>query len=64
MLEYVQDVAGAFLDNIRVEGPRTDYSGEEVAPSIRRYIQEYICNIDRVLSKVERSSAIISAVKT
>jgi hypothetical protein len=64
ILEEVSDVAGAFVDDIGVEGPKTDYNGEETEPGIRRYILEHIQNIDRTLCEIERAGATVSGAKT
>jgi hypothetical protein len=64
ILEEVSDIAGAFVDDIGVEGPKTDYDGEETEPGIRRYILEHIQNIDRTLCEIERAGATVSGAKT
>ena len=64
ILEAVSDIAGAFVDDIGIEGPREDYDGEEVEPGIRRYILEHIQNIDKTLCEIERAGATVSGAKT
>ena len=64
ILEAVYKEAGAFIDDIGIEGPKTDYDGEEAAPSIQRFVKEHIVNVDKVLLEIERVGATISAKKT
>ena len=64
ILEEVSDIAGAFVDDIGVEGPKTDYGGEEIEPGLRRYIIEHIQNVDRMLCEIERAGATLSGLKT
>jgi hypothetical protein len=64
ILERVSDVASAFVDDIGVEGPKTDYDGEEIEPGIRRYILEHIQNVDKTLCAIERAGATVSGAKT
>ena len=50
-----------FLNNVGVKGPYTNYNREEVLPSIRRFILEYIQNLDKTLERIKRARASISA---
>ncbi len=50
-----------FLNNIRVKGPYTDYDSKEVLLRIRRYIFEYIQNLNKTLERIERVSRSIRA---
>lgn len=64
ILEAVSDIAGAFIDDIGIEGPRSRYGDEEVAPGIRRFVMEHLRNLDRVLCEIERAGATLSGEKT
>ena len=64
ILEHVMDIAGAYIDDIGIEGPKTDYGGEETASGIRRYVLEHIRNMDRVLLELERAGVTLDADKT
>jgi hypothetical protein len=59
-------VALLYLDDIGVKGSRTRYGEEEVPKlsGIRRFILEYIQNLDRVLADVERLGTTILAEKS
>ena len=39
----------AFIDDITVKGPRSEYNHEELAPGIRRFVYEYLTTLDRIL---------------
>ena len=39
----------AFIDNITVKGPQSDYDDEELAPGIRRFVYKYLTTLDRIL---------------
>lgn len=54
----------SYLDDIGVKGPRTTYNEEFVLPGIRRYMLEYIQNLDQTLYLLELSGAVISAEKS
>ncbi|KAF2206149.1 hypothetical protein CERZMDRAFT_54130, partial [Cercospora zeae-maydis SCOH1-5] len=43
-----------FLDDIAICGLKTKYSNEEVKPRLRRFIVEYIKNLDEVLANLKR----------
>ena len=64
ILEAVHQISGAYIDDIGVEGPRTDYDNEEAVPGIRRFVKEHILNIDKVLLEIERAGATVGAEKT
>ncbi|KAF2206116.1 hypothetical protein CERZMDRAFT_54670, partial [Cercospora zeae-maydis SCOH1-5] len=40
-----------FLDDIAIRGLKTKYSNEEVKPRLRRFIVEYIKNLDELCYK-------------
>ncbi|KAF2206182.1 hypothetical protein CERZMDRAFT_53751, partial [Cercospora zeae-maydis SCOH1-5] len=48
-----------FLDNIAIRGLKTKYSNKEVKPRLRRFIVEYIRNLDEVLTNLKRVGLII-----
>lgn len=60
---HLQDQAKPFLDDVRVKGPKTKYNNKEVVPGIRRYILEYIQNLDKVLTDLEKAGVIIARAK-
>ncbi|KAF2206119.1 hypothetical protein CERZMDRAFT_54506, partial [Cercospora zeae-maydis SCOH1-5] len=37
-----------FLDDIAIRRPKTKYSNEEVKPRLRRFVVEYIRNLDKL----------------
>ena len=39
----------AFIDDITVKGPRSDYDNEEIVPGIRKFVYEYLTTLDRIL---------------
>ncbi|KAF2206181.1 hypothetical protein CERZMDRAFT_53767, partial [Cercospora zeae-maydis SCOH1-5] len=48
-----------FLDDIAIRRLKTKYSNKEVKPRLRRFIVEYIKNLDKVLTNLERVGLII-----
>ena len=62
--DLMPDICRAFLDDLYIKGPTTDYDGEELEPGLRRFIVEHIQNIDKVLLNCELAGAIIAAVKS
>ncbi|KAF2206154.1 hypothetical protein CERZMDRAFT_54007, partial [Cercospora zeae-maydis SCOH1-5] len=48
-----------FLDDIAICGLKTKYSNKKVKPRLRRFIVEYIKNLDKVLTNLERAGLII-----
>ncbi len=50
-----------FLDNIRVKGLYTNYNSKEVLLGIRRYIFEYIQNLNKTLKRIKRVGRSIKA---
>src|SRR6266516_7975491 len=50
-----------FVDNIRVKGPYTNYSNKEALPRIRRYVYEYILNLNKTIDRIKRVGACIRA---
>lgn len=46
LADEIPDVYNVFLDDVPVRGPKTDYSGNEALPGIRRFIYEHFKNID------------------
>ena len=47
-------VCRPFVDNIGVKDPKTDYSGEEAALGIRRFVLEHIINLNRMPASLKR----------
>ena len=60
----VLDPADVFLDNISIKGPKIDYNGEEIIPSVQRYIFKAILILDSILIDLERAGATISGKKS
>jgi hypothetical protein len=54
----------AFLDNITVKGLTIIYRDNQVIPGIRRYITEYIQNIDKVLVNMELVGYTVNITKS
>ena len=54
-----------FLDNIAVKGSDLDYSSEEVLdlPKIRKFIADYIKNLNNTLFNTKLARAVINAIK-
>ena len=46
-----------FLNNIGVKGLYSDYNGEIKLPGIRRFIYEYLLNLNFILDRIERLGA-------
>ena len=61
---YIPHYTLPFLDNIIVKGLQTVYNGEESLLGVRRYILEYIIQLDGVLVDLERARYIILGVKS
>jgi hypothetical protein len=49
-----------FLDDMAVKGLYVDYKSKETLLGIRRYIFEYLQNLDKTLERIERVGATIS----
>jgi len=50
-----------FLNNISVKKPFTNYRQQKAYLRIRRFILEYILNLDKTLKQLKRSGTIIGA---
>ncbi|KAF2210166.1 hypothetical protein CERZMDRAFT_45875, partial [Cercospora zeae-maydis SCOH1-5] len=48
-----------FLNNIAIRRLKTKYSNKEVKPRLRRFIVEYIKNLDEVLTNLKRAGLTI-----
>ena len=53
-----------YIDDIYIRGARYDYDNEEFEPGIRRFVAEYLLNVNNVLLNYKLARAIISAVKS
>ena len=51
----------SFLDDIRVKGLYITYSNKEALFRIRRYVYEYIQNLDKTIDQIKRVRACIKA---
>ena len=61
---YLRDQTKPFLDNVGVKRPKTTYNNKELVPRIRRYVVEYIQNLDKVLADLERAGVTITGAKS
>ena len=54
-----------FLDNIAIRGPDIDYNNKKIPnlPGVRRYIAEYIKNLNNVFYNLKLANAAINACK-
>ena len=52
-----------YIDNIAIKSLKTNYSGEELKLRIRRFIREYIINLNQVLRNLELARATTSRFK-
>jgi hypothetical protein len=50
-----------FIDDIRVKGPYTDYSRKLKLPKVRRFIFEYLQNLNKALKQIKRAKASIKS---
>ena len=46
LLNLTPKTASAFLNNIGIYGPKTKYNDEEVISRIRRWVLEYLVNLN------------------
>ena len=55
----------SFLDNIAIRGPNIDYKNKEISnlPGIRKYVAEYIKNLNNILYNAKLAGAAINACK-
>lgn len=58
--------ARPYIDDIAVDGPKTDYGQAECAelPGVRRYMLEHIMNLDKTLLAIECAEATVSGKKS
>jgi hypothetical protein len=54
-----------FLDDVAVRGPDIDYDNEEIPnlPRVRKYVVEYIKNLDDILYNLELAGMAINTYK-
>ncbi|KAK1778526.1 hypothetical protein QBC45DRAFT_328143, partial [Copromyces sp. CBS 386.78] len=54
-----------YFNNIYIKGPRIDYNREEInIKGVRKYVLEYLINIDKILFNVELAGGIIVITKS
>ena len=53
--DYFPKVTMPFVDDIRVKGFYTNYDNKLAFPGIRRYVYEYIQNLDITLNRIKRT---------
>ena len=63
LLDLLPNKARAFLNDISIKGPKTDYNGEKALSSVKRFILEHLINLDAVLVNVELAGYSIAAKK-
>jgi hypothetical protein len=65
LYDLIPIICRPFLDDVAVRGPDMDYDNEEIPdlPGVRRYVVEYIKNLDDVLYNLELASIAINACK-
>jgi len=56
----------SFLDNVAIRGPDMDYDNEEIPnlPGVRRYVAEYIKNLNDVFYNIELAGTAINVRKS
>ena len=52
-----------FIDDITAGGPKVDYRGEEALPRVRRFVLEYIMQLNGVLANIKKVNAMVSSKK-
>jgi len=54
-----------FLDNVAIRDPDIDYNNKKISnlPGVRRYMVEYIKNLNNILYNIELASAAINVRK-
>ena len=54
-----------FLDNVAIRDPDIDYNNKKISnlPGVRRYIAEYIKNLNNIFYNLELANAAINACK-
>ena len=64
-LKSVSDIADNFIDDCGVVGPRSRYDDQPIPknPNIRRFVWEYIQNVDRVLAALIQGGITASGTK-
>jgi hypothetical protein len=65
LYDLISTICRPFLDNIAIRGPNTNYDNKEISnlPSIKRYVAEYIKNLNNVLYNTELAGAAINTYK-
>ena len=58
--DYFPKVAILFVDDIEVKRPYIDYDNKLAFPGIRRYVYEYIQNLDITLDRIKKAQVYIS----
>jgi hypothetical protein len=49
-----------FLDDVGIKGLYINYNNKEALLSIRRFILEYIQNLNKILDRIKRARALIN----
>ena len=62
--QYILHYILLFLNNIIVKGLQIVYNGEESLLGVRRYILEYIIQLDGVLVDLEQAKCTILGIKS
>ena len=64
ILKTIYIEVGTFIDDIDIKESRIDYNREEIVLDIRRFMKEYIVNINKILFKIKYTKVTISVDKT
>jgi hypothetical protein len=61
--EDTPENSDAFIDDITIKGPRSEYNDEELTPGIRRFVYEYLTMLDRILVRFITAGITVSGWK-
>ena len=66
MRKLILNIALSYIDDIKIKGSKSKYNDEEVPEfsGVRRFMFEYLQNLDRVLAELECAGITISAEKS
>jgi hypothetical protein len=65
LYDLISIIYKPFLDNVAIRGPDIDYNNKEILnlPRVRRYIVEYIKNLNNVFYNLKLASIAINIYK-
>lgn len=61
--EDTPENSDAFIKDITIKGPRSEYNNEELAPGIRSFVYEYLTTLDRILIRFITAGITVSGWK-